>query len=145
MARIICWSSLNLELIRAHAKPFFAYSDLTGIQLHLLDRIGLPAFHGPMLAADFNLEDGVHLPSFTAALAGELQRWRRGRIADAEGRHARAACSMAAASASWFRCWARNGSRAPRASCYFWKTWARSRTRWTGCCGNCARRGSLRA
>ena len=62
---------LDLELIRAHAKPFFAYSDLTGIQLHLLDRIGLPAFHGPMLAADFNLENGVHLPSFTAALAGE--------------------------------------------------------------------------
>ena len=62
---------LDVELIRAHAKPFVAYSDLTGIQLHLLDRIGLPAFHGPMLAADFNLEDGVHLPSFTAALAGE--------------------------------------------------------------------------
>ena len=62
---------LDLELIRAHAKPFFAYSDLTGVQLHLLDGIGLPAFHGPMLAADFYLEDGVHLPSFQAALAGE--------------------------------------------------------------------------
>ncbi|MFZ0392577.1 MAG: LD-carboxypeptidase [Terracidiphilus sp.] len=62
---------LNVERIGAHAKPFFAYSDLTGIQLHLLDRIGLPAFHGPMLAADFYLQDGVHLPSFTAALAGD--------------------------------------------------------------------------
>lgn len=61
---------LDLELVRSHPKPFFAYSDLTGIQLHFLDRLGLPAFHGPMLAADFYLEDGVHLPSFQAALAG---------------------------------------------------------------------------
>jgi muramoyltetrapeptide carboxypeptidase len=63
--------SLDLELIRHHPKPFFAYSDLTGIQLHLLDNLALPAFHGPMVAADFYLEDGVHLPSFQAALAGQ--------------------------------------------------------------------------
>ena len=62
---------LDTELIRKHPKPFFAYSDLTGVQLHLLNQLGLPAFHGPMLAADFYLEDGVHLPSFQAALAGE--------------------------------------------------------------------------
>jgi muramoyltetrapeptide carboxypeptidase len=62
---------LDLELIGKHPKPFFAYSDLTGIQLRLLDQLGLPAFHGPMVAADFYLEDGVHLPSFHAALAGE--------------------------------------------------------------------------
>jgi muramoyltetrapeptide carboxypeptidase len=62
---------LALELIGRHPKPFFAYSDLTGIQLRLLDELGLPAFHGPMLAADFYLEDGVHLPSFLAALGGE--------------------------------------------------------------------------
>ena len=61
-------------------KPFFAYSDLTGVQLRLLDELGLPAFHGPMAAADFYLDDGVHLPSFHAALAGEgLQRGRRRR------------------------------------------------------------------
>jgi len=63
---------LDLSLIRQHPKPFFAYSDLTGIQLHLLDRLGLPVFHGPMLAADFALDDGVHLTSFQSALAGEL-------------------------------------------------------------------------
>ncbi|KAA6461125.1 LD-carboxypeptidase [Acidobacteria bacterium AB60] len=61
---------LDLNLIAAHPKPFFAYSDLTGPQLHLLDHLGLPAFHGPMLAADFFLENGVHLDSFYAALAG---------------------------------------------------------------------------
>lgn len=62
---------LDVEAIRKNPKPFFAYSDLTGVQLRLLDELGLPAFHGPMAAADFYLEDGVHLPSFQAALAGE--------------------------------------------------------------------------
>lgn len=62
---------LELDLIRNHPKPFFAYSDLTGVQLRLLDQLGMPAFHGPMAAADFYLEDGVHLPSFRAALAGQ--------------------------------------------------------------------------
>ncbi len=65
---------LDIEVIRRNPKPFFAYSDLTGIQLLLLDRLGLPAFHGPMVAADFYLEDGVHLSSFRAALAGALYR-----------------------------------------------------------------------
>jgi muramoyltetrapeptide carboxypeptidase len=63
---------MDLNLIRRHPKPFLAYSDLTGVQLRLLDELGLPAFHGPMAAADFYLDDGVHLPSFKAALAGEL-------------------------------------------------------------------------
>ncbi|MGC1462672.1 MAG: LD-carboxypeptidase [Terracidiphilus sp.] len=62
---------LDLDVFRKHPKPFFAYSDLTGVQLRLLDELGLPAFHGPMLAADFHLEGGAHLPSFYAALAGE--------------------------------------------------------------------------
>jgi len=64
-------SGLNLELIRKNPKPFLAYSDLTGVQLYLLDQIGLPAFHGPMVAADFDRENGVHMPSLTAALAGQ--------------------------------------------------------------------------
>ncbi len=62
---------LDLEAITARPKPFFAYSDLTGVQLHLHDEIGLPVFHGPMLAADFYLASGVHLESFRAVLAGE--------------------------------------------------------------------------
>lgn len=62
---------LNLDIIRQNPKPFFAYSDLTGTQLHLLDRLGLPAFHGPMVAADFAIDNGVHLASFRAALAGQ--------------------------------------------------------------------------
>ena len=61
---------IDLELIARNPKPFFAYSDMTGVQCHLLDQLGLPAFHGPMVAADFYIEDGVHLGSFQAALAG---------------------------------------------------------------------------
>jgi muramoyltetrapeptide carboxypeptidase len=71
---------LDLELIAAHPKPLFGYSDLTGVQLHLLDKIGLPAFHGPMAAADFYLEQGVDLGSFTAALTGQSYS-----VGDAEG------------------------------------------------------------
>lgn len=63
---------LDLDLIRAHPKPFFAYSDMTVLQTWLLDQTGLVAFHGPMAAADFSLENGVHLQSFQAALSGGL-------------------------------------------------------------------------
>lgn len=63
--------ALDLDRIAEHPKPFFAYSDLTALQLYLLDRIGLPAFHGPMVAADFALDEGVHLASLQASLAGK--------------------------------------------------------------------------
>jgi muramoyltetrapeptide carboxypeptidase len=63
--------ALDLDLITESAKPFFAYSDLTAVQLWLLDQVGLPVFHGPMVAADFSREDGVHLDSLRAALSGE--------------------------------------------------------------------------
>lgn len=62
--------SLDLAPISKRPKPFFAYSDMTAVQLRLLDQLGLPAFHGPMVAADFYLDDGVHLESFHSALAG---------------------------------------------------------------------------
>lgn len=65
---------LDLDLIRAHPKPFFAYSDHTAIQTWLLDQTGLVAFHGPMAAADFAVDKGVHLDSFRAALSGGLVR-----------------------------------------------------------------------
>jgi muramoyltetrapeptide carboxypeptidase len=63
---------LDLDLIRAHPKPFFAYSDHTAVQTWLLDQLGLVAFHGPMAAADFSTADGLHLASFNAAINGAL-------------------------------------------------------------------------
>lgn len=65
-------AGLDLQLIRSHPKPFFAYSDMTVLQTWLLDQPGLVAFHGPMAAADFAIENGVHLPTFHAALMGGL-------------------------------------------------------------------------
>lgn len=63
--------ALDLDLIAESAKPLIGYSDLTAVQLWLLDQINLPAFHGPMVAADFSREDGVHLSSLQAALGGQ--------------------------------------------------------------------------
>ncbi len=63
--------ALDLDLIAESAKPFIGYSDLTAPQLWLLDQIQLPVFHGPMVAADFSRENGVHLPSLQAALGGQ--------------------------------------------------------------------------
>ncbi|MGA9584215.1 MAG: LD-carboxypeptidase [Terracidiphilus sp.] len=62
--------AIDPSLIERHPKPLLAYSDMTGLQLRLLDQLGLPAFHGPMVAADFYLEEGVHLESMQSALAG---------------------------------------------------------------------------
>jgi len=59
---------LDLDLIRRHPKPFFAYSDMTAVQTWLLDQIGLVSFHGPMVAADFSVQNGVHLESFRSSV-----------------------------------------------------------------------------
>jgi muramoyltetrapeptide carboxypeptidase len=64
---------LDLGLIREHPKPLIAHSDMTCIQTWLLDKLGLPSFHGPMVAGDFSLPDGVDATSLAAALGGE--RW----------------------------------------------------------------------
>ncbi len=62
---------LDMDVLAEHPKPLFAYSDLTALQATLLDTLNLPSFHGPMVSPDFAREDGVHLPSLLAALAGE--------------------------------------------------------------------------
>ena len=62
---------MDLDLIGESPKPFIGYSDLTALHLWMLDQIHLPAFHGPMLSADFARPDGVHLFSLHAALSGQ--------------------------------------------------------------------------
>jgi len=62
---------MDLDLIAESAKPFIGFSDLTAPMLWLLDQLEIPAFHGPMVSADFAREDGVHLPSLRAALGGQ--------------------------------------------------------------------------
>ena len=63
-------SGLDLAWIAKHPKPLFAYSDMTNLQCWLLDQVGLPVFHGPMVTADFALTNGVDAISFLAALGG---------------------------------------------------------------------------
>jgi muramoyltetrapeptide carboxypeptidase len=130
---------LDLKLIASHPKPFFAYSDLTGIQLRLLDQIGLPAFHGPMVAADFYLEDGVHLPSFHAALAG-----RPYRVGAAEGMRAlkpgRARGTLYGGCLSILV--SLLGTRFEphtEGKLLFLEDTGAKPYQWTACCGNCAR------
>src|SRR6202034_2532532 len=64
---------LDLGLIREHPKPLIAHSDMTCLQTWLLDKLGLPSFHGPMVAGDFSLPEGVDETSLAAALGGD--RW----------------------------------------------------------------------
>jgi len=87
---------LDFEIIAAHPKPFFAYSDLTGIQLRLLDELGLP-LSWPHAGRGFYLRNGVHLKSFLAALAGEpygvggqegMRALKPGKTQSAVARHA---------------------------------------------------------
>ena len=66
--------ALDLDLIAESAKPFVGYSDLTAVQLWLLDQVQLPVFYGPMLSADFSREDGVHTASLRAALTGQTYK-----------------------------------------------------------------------
>jgi muramoyltetrapeptide carboxypeptidase len=62
---------IDLELIRDNPKPLFGYSDMTTVQTWLLDELGLTSFHGPMVAADFAVDDGVHDASLDASLDGD--------------------------------------------------------------------------
>ncbi len=62
---------LDLDLIRAHPKPLFGYSDMTALQTWLLDQTGLVSFHAPLLAGDWSRADGVDEASFRAVLSGE--------------------------------------------------------------------------
>src|SRR5215813_6939777 len=62
---------IDIDLIRDNPKPLFGYSDMTAVQTWLLDELGLVSFHGPMVAADFAVDDGVHDASFDAALDGD--------------------------------------------------------------------------
>jgi muramoyltetrapeptide carboxypeptidase len=60
---------LDLEKIKAHAKIFVGYSDITTLLTYFADA-GLVTFHGPMAAKDWAHENGVDLASWQEALSG---------------------------------------------------------------------------
>jgi len=53
---------LDYQAIRANAKIFVGYSDITSLHCAFLTKAGLISFHGPMLNSDFALPE---LPDFT--------------------------------------------------------------------------------
>jgi muramoyltetrapeptide carboxypeptidase len=53
---------LDYQVIRANAKIFVGYSDITSLHCAFLTEAGLVSFHGPMLNSDFATKE---LPDFT--------------------------------------------------------------------------------
>jgi len=65
---------LDWDLIARRPRAWVGYSDLTPFLLQVVERLGLVAFHGPMVAPDFGRGlDAAELASFAAALAGRAQ------------------------------------------------------------------------
>jgi muramoyltetrapeptide carboxypeptidase len=67
---------LDYKTIRAHAKIFVGYSDITSLHAAFLKQAGLISFHGPMLNSDFALKDLPHftVQSFLRTLANSFNR-----------------------------------------------------------------------
>jgi muramoyltetrapeptide carboxypeptidase len=72
---------LDPKKIAARPKIFVGYSDLTSLLTTFTDSANLVSFHGPMVAKDFALPDGVDLASWQSALTGAAN-WE---IAEASG------------------------------------------------------------
>ncbi len=60
--------------IERHPKIFCGYSDVTTLLTYFADVAGFVTFHGPMVAKDFALDDGVDLPAWESALGG-ISAW----------------------------------------------------------------------
>jgi muramoyltetrapeptide carboxypeptidase len=74
--------ALDLEKIAAHPKIFVGYSDLTSLLTTFADSANLVTFHGPMVAKDFGLADGVDILSWQNALTA-IADWQIGETSGA--------------------------------------------------------------
>ncbi|HUB01202.1 MAG TPA: LD-carboxypeptidase [Terriglobales bacterium] len=63
-------NAVDIRKIAAHPKIFVGYSDLTTLLTWFTDKAGFVTFHGPMVAKDFALTDGVDFASLRNALEG---------------------------------------------------------------------------
>ena len=70
-------NALDLKKIAAHPKIFVGYSDLTSLLTCFADSTNFVTFHGPMVTKGFAIDDGVDMPSWTAALGGAVD-WEIG-------------------------------------------------------------------
>src|SRR6266852_3264298 len=60
---------LGLKTIAKHPKIFVGYSDLTTLLTWFTESANFVTFHGPMVAKDFSVADGVDLPSWQSAVS----------------------------------------------------------------------------
>ena len=65
--------AIDLRKIAAHPKIFVGYSDLTTLLTWFHDQAGFVTFHGPMVAKDFAVSDGVDVASWQNALSGKVE------------------------------------------------------------------------
>ena len=68
---------LDPNKIVRHPKILVGYSDITTLVCCMADSANFVTFHGPMVAKDFALENGVDLASWNAALGGTAE-WEIG-------------------------------------------------------------------
>jgi muramoyltetrapeptide carboxypeptidase len=68
---------LDPAKIAGNPKIFVGYSDITTLLTCFTDSAGFVTFHGPMVAKDFVLDDGIDLASWEAAL-GSASGWVAG-------------------------------------------------------------------
>ncbi len=76
---------LDWDLLARHPRAYVGYSDLTPFLCQVVERLGLVAFHGPMVAAD--LARGLSAEerdSLLGALAGDLPREERVHVGEPE-------------------------------------------------------------
>jgi len=59
---------LDIKKITGTPKIFVGYSDITSLLTWFADSTGLVTFHGPMVAKDFAVTDGIDMASLQAAL-----------------------------------------------------------------------------
>ena len=69
--------TIDLKTIARHPKIFVGYSDLTTLLTWFADAANFVTFHGPMVAKDFAVGDGVDLASWQHALSGAAE-WEIG-------------------------------------------------------------------
>jgi muramoyltetrapeptide carboxypeptidase len=69
--------TIDLKAIARHPKIFVGYSDLTTLLSTFTDSANLVTFHGPMVARDFAVADGVDRASWEHALSGAAE-WEIG-------------------------------------------------------------------
>lgn len=63
--------AIDWDLLRRHPRAYVGYSDLTPFLLEIVRRLGLVAFHGPLVAAELGAGlDPQEEESFLGALAG---------------------------------------------------------------------------